>query len=612
MQGYVLAIIVPIIALVLAQLINPFIAGYVRFIFLAAIIVNTAIGGLGPGLVSSLLSTLLADYFFIQPIGSLLNDINGFVLLAVFALTSLLISWIKETRDRSELVWVDTRLQLETILKGFADGILAQDINGQPLFGNDVAAQYLGFADAQAMVTAPLREMHTRFEAYDEQGSRVTTSMMPRVKALETGKSSELTMRLRHLQTSEDRWLTFKSTVIWDSQHKPRLTITSLQDISARKKAEEERISLLLLIERERRRIQNILDNVPGIVWETRVDAAKNEQEFVFVSQYLTQMLGYEVSEWVGMQDIGHKIIHPDDLQSATEQTIAIYEGSKAGKMELRLLAKNGEAVPVEAHMTILMSEAGQPTGVCGVFMDIRDRKEDEAHLAQSALELKRSNEELQRFAYVASHDLQEPLRMIGSYLQLIESRYADKLDDSGREFIGFAVDGAARMKDLINGLLAYSRVETQPQTFMTIDFNKKVDEARRLLAVAIEESGAIVSNDHLPQIKADRRLIIQVFQNLIGNAIKYRSERTPEIHISAKLNKNEWVFSVRDNGIGIEAQYLDRIFVIFQRLHNRGKYPGTGIGLAICKKVIERHGGRIWAESEVGKGTTFYFTIPA
>jgi light-regulated signal transduction histidine kinase (bacteriophytochrome) len=201
---------------------------------------------------------------------------------------------------------------------------------------------------------------------------------------------------------------------------------------------------------------------------------------------------------------------------------------------------------------------------------------------------------------------------MNSSYLQLIENRYADKLDDEGHEFIDYAVKGAARMKDLINDLLAFSRVETQLKNFALMDVQKAVDEACNLLKMSIDESGATITRDPLPQIRADEQLIIQLFQNLIGNAIKYRSERKPEIHVGAIREGGQWVFSVRDNGIGIDAKYLGRIFVIFQRLHNREKYPGTGIGLAICKKVVQRHGGRIWVESELGKGTTFYFSIPA
>lgn len=226
--------------------------------------------------------------------------------------------------------------------------------------------------------------------------------------------------------------------------------------------------------------------------------------------------------------------------------------------------------------------------------------------------DLRRSNEELKMLAYVASHDLQEPLRTIGSYLQLIEKNYKDKLDDEGREFIEFAVDGASRMKELIQDVLTYSRLETAKQSFTTVDTQKLVDEIIRSLETAINESGAIITTDPLPKIHADRRLIGQLLQNLISNAIKYRSaDRTPDVFVGIKETPDHWQFSIRDNGIGIEPQYLEQIFIIFRRLHYREAYQGTGIGLAVCKKAVELHGGRIWAESVYHEGSTFYFTIP-
>jgi light-regulated signal transduction histidine kinase (bacteriophytochrome) len=246
-----------------------------------------------------------------------------------------------------------------------------------------------------------------------------------------------------------------------------------------------------------------------------------------------------------------------------------------------------------------------------GNLVDITERKQMEQKLKETLAELECSNRELEQFAYVASHDLQEPLRMVGSYVQLLAQRYGGKLDSDADEFINYAVDGANRMQRMIQDLLAYSRVSTHGKSFQPTNCEVVFDQVVEVLRLAIEESGAVVTHDPLPIVPADDSQMAQLFQNLIDNAIKFRGEAAPRIHVSATETENEWLFSVRDNGIGIAPQYHERIFVVFQRLHRREEYPGTGIGLAICKKVVERHGGRIWVESEIGKGTTFCFTIP-
>ena len=229
---------------------------------------------------------------------------------------------------------------------------------------------------------------------------------------------------------------------------------------------------------------------------------------------------------------------------------------------------------------------------------------------AQLAANLARSNKELEQFAYVASHDLQEPLRMITGYTNLLSKRYKGKLDDDADEFIGYAVDGANRLRVLINDLLIYSRVGTQGKEFAPTDCELILGQTLVGLQVVIQESAARVTHDSLPTVMADDVQLGQLFQNLIGNALKYRNGNAPAVHIGCQRRDNDWLLSIRDNGIGIDPRFAEKIFVIFQRLHNREQYPGTGIGLAVCKRIVERHGGKIWVESTPGKGSTFYFTL--
>ncbi len=278
----------------------------------------------------------------------------------------------------------------------------------------------------------------------------------------------------------------------------------------------------------------------------------------------------------------------------------------------------SGQYTDVLYNASVYRDEAGRPVGVFAAARDITERKRAERALLRVEMalraekeELARSNADLEQFAYVASHDLQEPLRMVASYTQLLARRYRGKLDDEADEFIEFAVDGANRMQDLIRDLLAFSRVGTQGKPLVDTDCDAVAQRALTNLKVAIEESGAHVMVDRLPTVSADADQLVQVLQNLIANAIKFHGEEPPQVQVSASRGDGEWVFAVRDNGIGLDAQYADRIFIIFQRLHGRGEFAGTGIGLALCKKIVSRHGGRIWVESEPGKGSTFSFTLP-
>jgi light-regulated signal transduction histidine kinase (bacteriophytochrome) len=263
--------------------------------------------------------------------------------------------------------------------------------------------------------------------------------------------------------------------------------------------------------------------------------------------------------------------------------------------LEIQVAQRTEELREANAHLSVELDE----------------RRRAEQQLARYADELARSNTELEQFAYVASHDLQEPLRMVASFTQLLGRRYRGKLDQDADEFIGYAVDGANRMQRLLNDLLAYSRVGTRGKPLGPTDCNVVFKQARDNLAKAIEESSTVIFQDSLPVVAADEMQLLQVFQNLIANAIKFRGPEPPQIRVTAARRDHEWVFAIKDNGIGIAPEHQERIFSIFQRLHHRSEYPGTGVGLAICKKIVERHGGRSWVESQLGKGSTFYFSLP-
>jgi PAS domain S-box-containing protein len=466
-------------------------------------------------------------------------------------------------------------------------------------------------------------------------------------------------------------WILARGTVIYDPDDQPTRMIGVTLDVTDRKQAEEE-------LKRQNLRSQLFAEITLKIRESLQLEdilqtTVKEVQKLLHADRVLIFQLWPDGSGTVVQEAVlpgwpvvlGQKILDPCFQQDYVEKyrrgrISAIFDVEKAhiqdchrqflhkygvkANLVVPILIRGGIWGLLIAHQCahtrhwnnfetdLLLQLANQ----IGIALSQAQLLAQATHHAQ---ELARSNSELEQFAYVASHDLQEPLRMVTSYLQLLERKYSSQLDATADQFINYAVDGARRMQNLINDLLNYSRVTTRGQPFVQVDCAEILQQAIANLKFAIEDSSAEITYDPLPVIKGDPTQLTQVFQNLIGNAIKFRGELPPRIHIgairtseeqgrrgaeeesttqnsaplplTAPSPENEWLFFVSDNGIGLETQYAERIFVIFQRLHGRSKYPGTGIGLAICKKIIERHGGRIWVESEPGQGSIFYFTIP-
>ena len=287
---------------------------------------------------------------------------------------------------------------------------------------------------------------------------------------------------------------------------------------------------------------------------------------------------------------------------------LVIHEDTTGNDLRVREIPYSASAVPAGERSDSTLDNCLQANKRC----PCGPRKAAEEELACKVEELARSNRELEQFAFVASHDLQEPLRMVAAYTQLLAEKYRGQLDANADRYIDYAREGAMRMQTLIQDLLAFSRVAREGTPARSIDSNLALDVALENLRCPIAETGAVIRRGQLPSVLAERSLLAQVFQNLIGNAIKFRRESPPTIDVQATTTEKSWMFSVSDNGVGIEHEHSDRVFDVFQRLHTRAEYPGNGIGLAICKRIIERFGGKIWVESQLGEGSTFKFTLPA
>ncbi|WP_161605564.1 PAS domain-containing sensor histidine kinase [Natronorubrum sulfidifaciens] len=430
------------------------------------------------------------------------------------------------------------------------------------------------------------------------------------------GKRSELADRYQEAMATQESisWERYSQSLeLWmEIQVYPSETGLSVyfRDITARKRRERQ-------LERYERIIETIDDGIYVL---------DEDDRFVAVNDAYTELTGYDRDELLGAPA---SLISSEPALEQTKQLAT--DDNEPSTLETTLETKDGTPVPIEATVTtISTAEHTAPDAAVGTSSDtprdgertradaadgsnkwagiVRDVTEREAYQR----ELEASNERLEQFAYAASHDLQEPLRMVSSYLRLLERRYDDALDDDGLEFLEYAVDGAERMSAMIDGLLEYSRVETRAGELEPVDLEAVFEDAREDLALRIDEQEADVTVSSLPCVRGDGNQLRQVFQNLLSNAFEYSGDEPPRVHVSAEQSGSEWIVSVRDEGIGIDPDETTRIFEVFQRLHTHDEHPGTGIGLALCRRIVERHGGDIWVETEPGAGATFSMTLPA
>lgn len=355
----------------------------------------------------------------------------------------------------------------------------------------------------------------------------------------------------------------------------------------------------VLIVEDEAADAELALRGLRQAGFAASADVAMTAEEFTDLvrnNSYDVVLADYKLPTWNGMESV--EALRREGL----DVPVIVVSGALGDLTAVECIKQGAADYVLKDHLARLPEK---------VRRAIQDKSLRDEH-KQTLAELARSNQDLEQFAYVASHDLQEPLRMVATYTQLLAERYRGQLDDNADKYIHYAVDGALRMQALVEDLLAFSRIGRQGTDLQSTDCNAVLETAVKNLHAAIHESGAQVTHDPLPTVLADGSQLLQVFQNLVGNALKFRGSDPPAIHLSASKKRSEWIFSVADNGIGVAPEYAEVIFVIFKRLHTRAEYPGSGIGLSICKKIIERQGGRIWVESQPGQGATFQFTLPA
>ncbi len=502
---------------------------------------------------------------------------------------------LRQAKDYFEEQVQERTKELNITIDSIADGVVICNRKGDIVQINDVARMY--YENIRLSSKDNLKERVEKYRWFYSDGTPVTAENVPIFRALQGEVIKDVDL---YLNNSEGfKWLTASAVPLYDKTGSLFGGVLTFNDTTERKVGEEKLKETL-------NELSDLYNNAP-----CGYHSLDGDGYFVQINDTELNWLGYSREEIIGKKKFTDII---------TEESVNVFEKNFPGfkergdvyELKFDMVRKNGSVLPVLLSATSLRDSSGKYVMSRSTLFDITEREKSEKELKILLNELKRSNEELQQFAYVSSHDLQEPLRTIASFTQLLERRYKGKLDEDADEFIDYIVDAAIRMKQQIEDLLEYSRVTTSGAKFKHINTDSILNEAISNLKNSIDENNAKIIRDPLPDVIADEDQLIRVFQNLISNAIKYRKpDEPPRVHISAYKESNEYVFSVQDNGIGIGKQYLERIFRIFQRLHTIDEYQGTGIGLSVVKRVIDRHGGRIWVESELGEGSVFYFTVP-
>jgi PAS domain S-box-containing protein len=491
----------------------------------------------------------------------------------------------KQKRIEGELRKSEKRFR--SLVNNLTEGVWVVDEHADTLFVNPQMAEMLGYAvnEMKGRNLGMFLDPESRMKLSEDNFRRLK---MPR----------QLEDRIFIRKDGRRICALISTSPFIDENENFQGVIAGVLDITERKRAEEE-------MRETKEYLENLITyaNAPIIVWDKNLQITRFNQAF-------ERLTGRSESEMIGQH---LRTLFPAATADYSLMSIQDTLGGERWEIvEIPIIGADGTTRTVLWNSASIFNPDGSLRAVIAQGYDITERKQAEEALERYADDLRTSNKDLEQFAYIASHDLQEPLRTVVSYSQLLKRRYGNKLGEDADEFIGFIVDAGTRMQAQILDLLEYSRVSTRGQEMARVESEMILEEAVKNLQARIRRSGAVINHDPLPTVLADATQLQQLLQNLLSNAIKFSKKDTvPEIHISAKSLGDRWQFSVRDNGIGIDSQFQERIFVIFQRLHTLKEYPGTGIGLAICKRIIDRHGGEIWVEAEPGVGSTFHFTLP-